>query len=84
MIRERRSKEKLLQYYRRFVEFGSLDANVHPWVAESWRRSRAWGIPRDSLRPPLKLAKAELAARREKHRRRWSFSRAVPGGAGVF
>jgi len=68
MIRERRSKEKLQQYYRRFVDFGTIAANVHPWVAESWRRSRAWGSPRDSLRPPLKLAKGELAARREKHR----------------
>ncbi len=68
MIRERRSKEKLMQYYRRFVEHGTLDANVHPWVAESWQRSRAWGIPRDSLRPPVKLAKAELEERRAKHR----------------
>jgi transcriptional regulator of acetoin/glycerol metabolism len=68
MIRERRSKEKLQQYYRRFVDFGTIDPNVHPWVAESWRRSRAWGIPRDSLRPPVKLSRAELAARRERHR----------------
>jgi len=68
MIRERRSKEKLQLYYRRFVEHGVLDANVHPWVAESWQRSRAWGIPRDSLRPPVRLTRAELAERREKHR----------------
>lgn len=68
MIRERRSKEKLQQYYRRFVDYGTVDANVHPWVAESWRRSRAWGIPRDSLRPPLKLSREELEARRDKHR----------------
>ncbi len=68
MIRERRSKEKLQQYYRRFVDYGTIDANVHPWVAESWRRSRAWGIPRDSLRPPVRLSKEELAARRERHR----------------
>jgi len=68
MIRERRSKEKLMQYYRRFVEYGTLDANVHPWVAESWQRSKARGIPRDSLRPPVKLAKAELEERRAKHR----------------
>ncbi|MDT8903149.1 sigma-54-dependent Fis family transcriptional regulator [Anaeroselena agilis] len=73
MIRERRSKEKLLQYYRRFVEHGTLDANVHPWVAESWQRSRAWGVPRDSLRPPVKLAKAELEERRAKHRTALTF-----------
>lgn len=68
MIRERRSKEKLQQYYRRFVEQGMLDPNVHPWVAESWQRSRAWGISRDSLRPPVKLSRAELEARRARHR----------------
>lgn len=68
MIRERRSKEKLQQYYRRFIEQGLIDPNVHPWVAESWQRSRAWGIPRDSLRPPVKLSRAELEARRDKHR----------------
>lgn len=68
MIRERRSKEKLQNYYRRFVEQGWLDPNVHPWVAESWQRSKAWGIPRDSLRPPVKLAKDELEARRQNHR----------------
>jgi transcriptional regulator of acetoin/glycerol metabolism len=73
MIRERRSKEKLLQYYRRFVEFGSLDANVHPWVAESWQRSKAWGVPRDSLRPPVKLSREELEERREKHRHALDF-----------
>lgn len=68
MIRERRSKEKLQQYYRRFTEQGTLDPNVHPWVAESWQRSKVWGVPRDSLRPPIKLPRAELEARRQDHR----------------
>jgi transcriptional regulator of acetoin/glycerol metabolism len=68
MIRERRSKEKLQQYYRRFVEKGVLDPNVHPWVAESWQNSQARGIPRDSLRPPVKLTKEVLGQRQEHHR----------------
>jgi transcriptional regulator of acetoin/glycerol metabolism len=38
MIRERRSKEKLEQYYNGFVDKGALDHNIHPWVADSWRR----------------------------------------------
>ncbi|MDR3561541.1 MAG: sigma 54-interacting transcriptional regulator [Negativicutes bacterium] len=67
MIRERRSKEKLQQYYRRFVAEGNLDANVHPWVAESWQRSRDAGIARDSLRPQVKLSKPELEERRKEH-----------------
>lgn len=68
MIRERRSKDKLQQYYRKFVEEGILDPNVHPWVAESWQRSKSWGILRDSLRTNVKLSKEELDERREKHR----------------
>lgn len=68
MIRERRSKEKLQHYYRRFVEQGIIDPNVHPWVAESWQKSRELAIPRDSLRPPVKLNKAELEERRDRHR----------------
>ncbi len=67
MIRERRSKEKLQQYYRRFIEQGTVDPNVHPWVAESWQRSRALAIPRDSLQPPVKLSRQELEERRAKH-----------------
>lgn len=67
MIRERRSKEKLEYYYRRFVEQGIVDPNVHPWVAASWRRSQAWNISRSSLQPPVKLHKAELDERRAKH-----------------
>ena len=41
MIREKRNKEKLASYYRKFMEDGVIDPNVHPWVAESWQRCRA-------------------------------------------
>ena len=37
MIRERRNKEKLALYYKKFMEEGIVDPNVHPWVAESWQ-----------------------------------------------
>ena len=40
MIRERRNKEKLALYYKKFMEEGIVDPNVHPWVAESWQRCR--------------------------------------------
>lgn len=67
MIRERRSREKLEIYYRKFVEEGVLDPNTHPWVAESWKRSKARGIPHDSLPPLVRLSKQELAERRKIH-----------------
>lgn len=67
MIRERRSREKLEQYYHKFVEEGVLDPNTHPWVAESWKRSRARGIPYDVMPPLIKLSKEELADRRATH-----------------
>lgn len=41
MIREKRNKEKLKQYYNKFVNEGTIDPNVHPWVAESWKQSVA-------------------------------------------
>ena len=30
MIREKRNKEKLASYYRKFMEDGVIDPNVHP------------------------------------------------------
>ena len=44
MIREHRSREKLEAYYDAFTKNGVMDKNVHPWVAESWRRSKELGI----------------------------------------
>lgn len=68
MIRERRSKEKLQNYYRKFIQEGILDPNVHPWIAASWQRSLAYKVPHDKLKPAVKLSKEELEARRQKHR----------------
>lgn len=44
MIRENRSRNKLAGYYRKFVDEGIIDPNVHPWVAQSWEESRMQGI----------------------------------------
>ena len=65
MIRERRSKEKLEQYYRKFVDHGVMDPNVHPWVAESWEVSRDSGVPHEKMVLTHKLTREELAARRQ-------------------
>lgn len=40
MIRQNRDREKLANYYNTYIESGVMDPNVHPWVAESWQRSR--------------------------------------------
>ena len=60
MIRERRSKEKLQAYYETFIKSGTVDPNVHPWVAESWKRSRDWKVPHISMPMLDRLPKAEL------------------------
>lgn len=67
MIRERRSKEKLQQYYQRFIQQGIIDPNVHPWVAESWQKSQSEGVPRDAIRSKACLTKEELCQQRIKH-----------------
>ena len=56
MIRERRTREKLQGYYRKFFEQGVLDPNVHPWVAEAWQKSRAAGVPSKSFGSFVRLA----------------------------
>lgn len=68
MIRERRSKEKLQQYYEKFITTGEIDPNVHPWVAESWKNSRKYGIRPDAPPQMVRLAKEELAVRRQESR----------------
>lgn len=67
MIRERRNKEKLASYYKKFMEEGIVDPNVHPWVAESWQRCRALGLPHDTLPRINKLSKSEIEAHQKIH-----------------
>lgn len=73
MIREKRNKEKLKQYYHKFINEGIVDPNVHPWVAESWQKSAAQGI--DNIKMPKfpQLPKEELLARQIKHARAIEF-----------
>ena len=49
MIRERRNKEKLTSYYNKFIDEGIIDPNVHPWVAESWRRCEARKLNHETM-----------------------------------
>ena len=65
MIRERRNKEKLEAYYKKFVSEGIIDPNVHPWVAESWKRCLSRKIAHDKIPQLSKLNSAELEERLE-------------------
>ncbi|MDF2634148.1 MAG: sigma54 specific transcriptional regulator, Fis family [Pelosinus sp.] len=67
MIRERRSKEKLINYYQKFINDGVMDPNVHPWVAESWQKSKELDITSQCMPPLIKLSKEELSRRQQLH-----------------
>lgn len=67
MIRERRNKAKLEQYYDKFISQGVVDPNVHPWVAESWQRSRSLTVGNESFCLSVKLSAQELAKHRERY-----------------
>ena len=69
MIRERRNKEKLTSYYNKFIDEGIIDPNVHPWVAESWRRCDARRLNHEIMPVDgVRLSTAELAKKMELHR----------------
>ncbi len=67
MIRERRNKEKLASYYKKFMEEGIVDPNVHPWVAESWQRCRAMNLPHETMPKINKLSREEIIEHQKTH-----------------
>lgn len=67
MIREQRSRVKLRQYYKKYVSEGQMDANVHPWVAESWRQSKEKGVSTESMPLFRRWTAAELKRQQKKH-----------------
>ncbi len=67
MIREKRNKDKLASYYKKFMEEGVIDPNVHPWVAESWQRCAERKLPHETMPKGHKLSKAEAAAEQKTH-----------------
>ena len=68
MLREHRSRAKLEAYYKKFIEDGVLDANVHPWVAQSWQESRRLAVRRDTMDTADRLPQEAFAALQETHR----------------
>lgn len=67
MIREKRNKEKLASYYKKFMEEGIIDPNVHPWVAESWQRCRAMNLPHEVLPKTTRISREEIAEHQKAH-----------------
>jgi DNA-binding NtrC family response regulator len=68
MIREHRSREKLEGYYEKYIKEGTMDPNVHPWVAESWKASRAFNIGIEKMVMPHKLSVESLAKSQQQHK----------------
>lgn len=67
MIREPRNKDKLENYYQKFTGQGVLDPNVHPWVAQSWQKSRDLGVLSEKMPSLVTLDKPELMRRQYLH-----------------
>ena len=67
MIREHRSREKLEHYYEKFTQEGTLDPNVHPWVAASWQKSQELGVPREKMNTTKRYAPEEFHRLQQKH-----------------
>jgi sigma-54 dependent transcriptional regulator, acetoin dehydrogenase operon transcriptional activator AcoR len=68
MIREHRSREKLEGYYEKYIKEGTMDPNVHPWVAESWKASRAFKIGIEKMVTPHKLSAESFAKSQQQHK----------------
>lgn len=69
MLREQRNKDKLENYYGKFTGTGEMDPNVHPWVAESWQKSRELGVASEKMPPLVKLSKSEIARKQSLHQK---------------
>ncbi len=67
MIREQRSRTKLASYYSKYMEEGVIDPNVHPWVAESWQKSRADNVSTKAMSTINYLSAEQLALYQQKH-----------------
>ena len=68
-MRERRNAEKLAKYFQEYQENGELNVNVHPWVGESWQRSRQEKIATGIVKSPKILDGQSLGIRQKRHQR---------------
>ena len=68
MIREHRSREKLLTYYEKYSKEGIIDPNVHPWVAESWMKSKKLNVQSDTMFTGHKLDIEDFRMLQDQHK----------------
>lgn len=68
MIRQNRNREKLAKYYNIFMETGEINPNVHPWVAESWRKSKEYAVKAEKFNDLTEISKEDLLALQNKHK----------------
>ncbi|MBE6097217.1 MAG: sigma-54-dependent Fis family transcriptional regulator [Schwartzia succinivorans] len=68
MIREHRSREKLLTYYDKYINEGVIDPNVHPWVAESWMKSKKLNVQSDTMYTGRKLSTEDFRLLQAQHK----------------
>lgn len=68
MIREHRSREKLLTYYDKYINEGVIDPNVHPWVAESWMKSKKLNVQSDTMFTGRKLSTEDFRLLQAQHK----------------
>ncbi|MDQ0204695.1 sigma 54-interacting transcriptional regulator [Pectinatus haikarae] len=68
MIRQNRNRDKLVNYYNKFAESGEIDPNVHPWVAESWQKSRKFAITAEKFSDLAEMSKEELRVLQNHHK----------------
>ena len=67
MIREHRNREKLINYYKIFINKGITDPNVHPWIKESWELSKQYQVNPKKIPATARLSAYELAQLQSKH-----------------
>ena len=84
MIREQRSREKLSNYYEKFISGQGVDLNVHPWVAESWKKSLALGVPADTLNTGNRLSAEDFQRLQAKHKTAIDYLEEMAAGVREF
>ena len=73
MIREQRSRNKLENYYHKYIEEGIIDPNVHPWVAESWQKSKMHNVDTKTMPLGVSLSSEALKEHQEHHKNAISY-----------
>lgn len=83
-MRERRSAEKLVQYFEEYQKDKTLNVNVHPWVGESWERSRQEKVGSGEPKINEVLTRNDLVIRQKKHEKALTYIHSLCSSAHSF